>query len=277
MENAVDALKIAFAVMVFGLALALAFSVVGQARATSDIVFQLNDKTESYEYITAEDYNITEDRIVGFETILPTIYRYQKEQYAVTIIGTDGKAIARFDLYTEGFMGDWNDVLKKIENGTEEEKASANETYNEVADRLGKVDEVISAETGIAINDSNKLINQLGHTEYGNLYRVKRNGRDSVENGNAENRYIVSAQWTGSAESEIIKRIECDLTGKEYTKNNITYQGKELLRYEGRTFKEKFVEIATSGHTVTSDNGNGDSLETVKGNKKLEIIYFLQP
>ena len=91
MENAVDAIKIAFAVFIFTLALALAFLVVGQAKATSDIVLAMTDKTNDYEYVSISDNNSqNNERIVGFETILPVIYRYAKEQYAVTIVKKNG-------------------------------------------------------------------------------------------------------------------------------------------------------------------------------------------
>ena len=48
---------------------------------------------------------------------------------------------------------------------------------------------------------------------------------------------------------------------------------KKLKNYENSKFIEKFIEITTNGETVTDD---GYSLETIKGNKKLEIIYILQ-
>lgn len=261
MENAVDALKIAFAILVFSLALILLFNVVGQVKATSDIVFQLNDKTGSYEYITANDYNTNEDRIVGFETILPTIYRYEKEQYAVTIVDSNGKPIVRFDLYTEGFMGDWNDILKKREHGTPEEKDTANTVYNGVAERLAKVDEIINS------NEENKLINQINK---GNLYGVVRHGSNTIT-GIGQN--IVSAPWTGSSESEVINRIQADITGSTYTRNNISYKGVNLLQYNQRQFIEKFIEIETSGEIVKDGE---DSLETIRANRKLEIIYIMK-
>ena len=83
MENAVDALKIGFALLVFAIAVALTFSVIGQARVVADIVFQATDKTNFYDYATEESYNTREDRIVSFETMLPTIHRYAKEQYLI--------------------------------------------------------------------------------------------------------------------------------------------------------------------------------------------------
>ena len=65
MENAVDALKIAFAVFVFAIAAVLTFSIVGQARATSDIVLTMNDKTSYYDYVNETETNAEgKDRIV---------------------------------------------------------------------------------------------------------------------------------------------------------------------------------------------------------------------
>lgn len=261
MENAVDALKIAFAMLVFSIALMLLFTVVGQAKQTSDIVFQLNDKTGKYEYITADDYNTNEDRIVGFETILPTIYRYEKEQYAVTIIDSKGKPIVRFDLYTEGFMGNWNDILKKMANGTNEEKYEATSVYNGVAQRLEKVDEILGS------SEENKLINLINN---GKLYGATRHGSSTVT-GTTQN--IVAAPWIGSSESEIISRIDADITGSTYTRNNISYKGVNLLQYNQKQFIEKFIEVETSGEVVTDGE---DSLETIRANRKLEIIYIMQ-
>ena len=59
----------------------------------------------------------------------------------------------------------------------------------------------------------------------------------------------------------------------EYVKDYITYYGKNLLQYQNKTFKEKFIEIATTGKTLTDGD---DSIETIRGNKKLEIIYIMQ-
>ncbi len=60
---------------------------------------------------------------------------------------------------------------------------------------------------------------------------------------------------------------------KDYGSYQITYYGKNLSQYKNRRFKEKFIEIATSGETITDGN---DSIETIRGNKKLEIIYIMQ-
>lgn len=253
MENAVDALKVAFGVFVFAIAITLAFSVIGQARATSDAIFKLNDKMAYYEYATEEDYNAVENRTVNLETLLPTIHRYAKEQYAVTIFDTNGIPIVRYDLYTEGFMGNWNEVIKKVKLGNED----AIKTYQEVKERLEQVQYVVNKELGTNVN----IMEQLEEK----LYR----GTSTVSSVN-----IVSP-WMGDPNNDTQDRIKCDMTTNgTYTKNQITYYGKNLLQYKDKKFKEKFLEIATSGETITDGN---DSIETIRGNKKLEIIYIIQP
>ena len=253
MENAVDAIKIAFGLLVFAIAIALTFSVIGQVRATSDIIFTLNDKTQFYEYTTEEDYNTNINRIVGLETKLPTIHRYAKEQYAVTIFDTTGRAIVRYDLYTEGFMANWNEVLKRITLND----ADAINRYREVEERLSQVQYVVNKELNTNVNIMDSLDDKL--------YA----GKSDVSSIN------IVAPWMGDPNNDTVDRIKADMVPNgEYEKNGVTYYGKNLLQYKDRTFKEKFIEIQTSGETVTDGN---DEIETIRGNKKLEIIYILQP
>lgn len=270
MENAVDALKIAFAVFVFAIAIALSFSIIGQVRATSEVILALNDKANSYDYVADEDSNANnKERIVSFETILPTIYRYAKEQYAVTIINSDGTPIVRYDLYTEGFMNDWNTILKNMNRTST--KDIAIDKFNEIKERIAIVDEIIQKEDN---SWNNSIWNSLvsgseGTYRTGTLYKVNNRNNVSVDTG---------APW-GSQHEEIVKRINADLTGNTYERNGITYAGKNLNQYKGKTFKEKFIEIQTSGTTITDtdeENNIEYSLETIKGNKKLEIVYIMQ-
>ena len=90
MENAVDALKIAFAVMVFTMALSLAMVMFSQAKETSDIVLRTSDVSEYIEYIENTRSRVTVDmgtsRVVGLETIIPTLYNYYRENYTVIFL-----------------------------------------------------------------------------------------------------------------------------------------------------------------------------------------------
>lgn len=91
MDNAIDALKIAFSVFVFVMALSISMRVFSQAKAVSDEVFYMTDKTNFYEYTSdneKEIQKIAEGRIVSGETIIPTLYRYYKENFNI-IIGED--------------------------------------------------------------------------------------------------------------------------------------------------------------------------------------------
>lgn len=99
MENAVDALKIAFGVFVFTMALSLSIYMFTMARETSDIVLQSSDVTALMEYIEASDM-IGEDRIVGLETIIPTLYKYYKENYTVIFLKSDGTPLELYETQT---------------------------------------------------------------------------------------------------------------------------------------------------------------------------------
>lgn len=240
MENAADAIKLAFGVFVFAIAMTLTFSVVGQARATSEAIFYLQNKNNHYQYTTEISYNAKEERIVGLETILPTIHRYAKEQFAVTIFEEDGKTpIVRYDLYIEDMMGNWNEILKKRNLGD----TTAIHKYNEVKQRLDQV--------GLDI----EFLPQL--------YR-----------GTGDGNITITSPWMGNPNVDTLERIFCDMEGTNYVKNNTTYYAKNLSKYKGRTFKEKFIELSTNGETIIDGN---DQIETIKGNKKLEIFYILQP
>lgn len=251
MENAVDGLKIAFSVFVFAIALSLAISVIGQVRATSDVVFHVNDKTEFYEYVTPENGENAEDRIVGMETIIPTIHRYAKEQFAVTIFDNQGNPIVRYDLWTEGIIPNWDQIVKNKTN------ASEKQNYDYVSERFQRIQKIVN--NTVAIHNKDFDIEKI----ITSLYKV-----DSEKNKTI----TVGAPWIGD-NNKILQRIRSDMLGTEYTSNYITYTGKNLNQYKDKKFIEKFIEISTSGETITDEE---NSLETIKGNKKLEVIYIMQ-
>ena len=89
MENAVDAIKMAFAIFVFTMALSLSIFMFNKAKATSDEVLASSDVTRFMEYIESSQM-IGDERIVGLETIIPTLYKYYKENYTVIFLNPDG-------------------------------------------------------------------------------------------------------------------------------------------------------------------------------------------
>lgn len=107
MENAVDALKIAFAVMFFTMALSLTMYMFTQARTTADAVLYSSDVTALMSY--EEAVTGTESRVVGLETIIPTLYKYYKENYTVIFREKSGAYMQIYqtktntDLWSTGF------------------------------------------------------------------------------------------------------------------------------------------------------------------------------
>ena len=75
MENAADALKIAFAVFIFVIAITITFTIVSQAKSTADSVFYHRDETNFYEYSYSKG-DTEKNRIVSVSEIIPTLYRY---------------------------------------------------------------------------------------------------------------------------------------------------------------------------------------------------------
>ena len=75
MENATDALKIAFAIFVFVIAITIAFSLISQARTTADHILFYADKTNFYDKLDSKEQN----RVVSISDVISTLYKYYKE------------------------------------------------------------------------------------------------------------------------------------------------------------------------------------------------------
>ena len=97
MENASDAILMAGAMLIFVIAITVAMTVFSQTRATVDTVLYQSDPTSYYEELEIEGYNNVKNRIVGLETIIPTLYKYYKENYTVVFLDKNGNGIP---LYT---------------------------------------------------------------------------------------------------------------------------------------------------------------------------------
>lgn len=113
MENSIDALKMAFAVIVFVLALSVSIMVFSQARAVSEQVFYLTDNTNFHEYVS-DSKRPPEGRIVAGETIIPTLYRYYKENFNVIIKDKEDNILVEFNLEKETREHNEVDGHKKI-------------------------------------------------------------------------------------------------------------------------------------------------------------------
>ncbi len=93
MENAAEALKMAGEMLLFILALGISISSFSQAREASDMILQYTDR----EYVTQYQGVGTTQRVVGEETILPTIYRVYKENFRICFYDSNKNPL---ELYT---------------------------------------------------------------------------------------------------------------------------------------------------------------------------------
>lgn len=80
MENAADALKMAFGVLIFVVAISLSVSTFSNAKKTIDSIISYRDKTQDYVYV--EESN-EKNRIVGIETVVPAMYKAYSENYRI--------------------------------------------------------------------------------------------------------------------------------------------------------------------------------------------------
>lgn len=81
MENAADALKIGFAIMVFMIALSIMFIMVSKIKTTSDVILYRIDRSNYQDHVDS-----SVDREVETSDVISTLYRYYKESIAVTIV-----------------------------------------------------------------------------------------------------------------------------------------------------------------------------------------------
>lgn len=127
MEDAVHAIMMAFAVFVFVIGLTLAIYMFSQITTTSEALLYYADETNFYDNIKIEGDNKT-DRIVDAETIIPTLYRYYKENFCVKICDANGVLLQIFDLNLEGKVR--TTASTEVRKRTPEEQA-LNTRYND--------------------------------------------------------------------------------------------------------------------------------------------------
>lgn len=98
MENVTEALKIAFAVLMFVLALTLSISSFSQASSAVNAIITLRDRESEYTYVQPAG-NLS--RIVGIETVVSSLYRIPEQNLEVHFYqkqGTNEVPIGIFNL-----------------------------------------------------------------------------------------------------------------------------------------------------------------------------------
>lgn len=94
MENAVEALKMAGFMLLFIIALSITMITLTQAKTTADSLVRNQDRQQSYQYIEVTgDLSRSLSRTVTLADIIPTLYRYAQEDYAVQFYTSSGSPL----------------------------------------------------------------------------------------------------------------------------------------------------------------------------------------
>ena len=280
MENAVEALKTAAAVLVFIIALTVAFTMFSKAKITTDAIVTMQDKQEYLEaasvdggiLYTSKDAIDDEvavgsieskipgmttkgDRIVSVDDVISTIYRYNVEKYGVTIIKSNGDVLARFDSNTENIVRQWYNIQPIRDN------------YNHIIKTADAIKEDYVKKIKENLTNTYVTNINLNKSNLENLYSIDVKGSD--------NKIKCGAPWYGNP-TEIISRCNADIAGAQYTiyGDNITYQGKGVkAEITGKTIVEVINEIDNSAYL--DDSGKTDLLQQYQL-PTTEIIYILK-
>lgn len=238
MEDAVHAMIMAFSVIVFIIGLTIAVYMFQQITSTADNLLYYSDRTNFYDNIelNMSDENALTKRIVDMDTIIPTIYRYYKENFCVKIYDakqevaggaiTQGDLIQIFDVNLEGEVRQASAVrtgsltkrqqaLKTVYNDKDKQQ------YLFEAPWIGSTDEDIKTRIDMFINGSSGYIN---------------------------NTYV------------------------DYRKNKFNKIRKSS---EKVLFSEEFINYTYSGETMTTDDGDV-LIEGTRPKDKIIIIYTAQ-
>ena len=145
MENAIDALKIAFAVFILIMALTITFSSISQVKQTSDLIMDSIDKTNFYSNLNANELETANGgRKVKIDTIISNLYRIPKESFEITVI--IGNRTYQFGL-TGMTLEDLNNGINAFKTRYINDNSDFIETFSEIT----YSGEYLTAEDGSAV------------------------------------------------------------------------------------------------------------------------------
>ena len=156
MENAADALKIVFSVLMFILALSLSISSFTLANSSIQAIVDMRDTRANYTYLTPSD-KLT--REVGVEAVVPAMYKAYQENFKIVFLNSDG---TEMQLY---YSTDHNGKVRKDENGNKIVMTHIDlkdENYASSDEATAHLDFLLS---GDATGSAQKYKNQLIHPE----------------------------------------------------------------------------------------------------------------
>lgn len=242
MENLTHAIYMAFAFLMFVIAFSVALFLVNGLNTTANtLVYTLDgDYYDSFALgeIIENNNERNRSRIVGVDTIIPTLYRYYKENFAVKILDTDGTLLQYFDTTTEGNV---NEAKATAENLRTDEQKALLSLYD--ADNSGK---------------AYSSCYMFGAPWLANINKDAKTRIDMYVNGTKGyiNNTLVDYLFEVGPQKKLVS----------------------LNHYQDRQFKEIFTQYAYEGDTIKDENDELVTLTGSKQvSTKIIIIYQLLP
>ena len=236
MENVSRALIMVFSMLMFVIGFSYSMYLLNKLIATSDNLLESVATTGYYDNIEVKDSNVG-SRTVGIDTIIPTLYRYYKENYIVMIY--DGpELLQRFDIDLE----------------------------TQIA-RAAAIDPSATADT--AEKKRMKSLNEsLYNKKIDSGKRVKAYLFEAPWTGNVENDTRARIDYFLNGTKGYINNTEVDYKIFGASSNQSFVEA-----YKDAKFTEEFVEYTYKGDTISTDEG----VETITGStqesSKIIITY----
>lgn len=190
MENAVEALKIAFGVMIFVLALSMSISCFSQANSAVQAIVQMRDRETEYTYVKQTE-GLT--RIVGIESIVPTMYKSYIEAIEIYFYKENGDPLPLYKIKNNsGETIEVNYIGSINKNNVDKPLANMNKAIEHLDIILG-------------VGTDNVDLNNNTHKEYADEF-IYQNGIYE-EFKNLKFKEELGEYIAGSGASEIEKRV----------------------------------------------------------------------
>lgn len=160
MENAVEALKIAFAMLMFVMALSLGISSISKANSTVEAITKLNDRETDYSYVTP---SANFSRTVGVETIIPILYKAYIENFEVKFYDKDGTT--PLAIY---YATDSNGNRKKDDNANDiiVSGIDGSEVFGSADEAISHLNQILGPKKKVSAKYSNQICYDDGFYDF---------------------------------------------------------------------------------------------------------------
>lgn len=235
MENVTRAIIMAFSMLIFVIGFSYSMYLINSLTTTSNTLLSSVNTKSYYDNIKVSGQDTT-TRDVGIDTIISTLYRYYKENYAVKIY--DGNTLIQvFDVNLEGKIANAYDGY---EGSDEELKSLSKSEYS----------------------DKTEKAYLFGAPWTGNTDGTYEHARARI--------YFFLNGIKGYINDILVDYSENSSTGV------FSDKGGFIANYGNRIFKESFVEYAYEGETISTEEGVETITGNTQENSKIIITYTVK-